>query len=129
MNINIKATGIELTPAIRDYTEKKVLVIEKYFDSNVETTAQVEVGKTTNHHKGGDVFRAEIKINGGGLDLYAFSEKDDLYAAIDLVKDELVRELKHAKGKNSKLFRKQQQAIKDALRGLPNRFKYFRKKD
>lgn len=129
MNINIKATGIELTPAIREYAEKKVSAIEKYLDAGIDTTAHVEVGKTTNHHKGGDVFRAEIKINGGGVDLYAVNEKDDLYAAIDLVKDELIRELQHSRGKNMKMFRRQQQAIKDALRGLPNRFKYFRKKD
>ncbi len=128
MNINIKATGIELTPAIREYAEKKVLALEKYISKDADTNVQIEVGKTTKHHKGGDVFRAEIKVIGAGLDLYAFTEKEDLYAAIDLAKDEVIRELQHSKGKNLKMFRRQQQAIKDALRELPNRFKYFRNK-
>jgi putative sigma-54 modulation protein len=129
MNINIKATGIELTPAIREYAEKKVSALEKYISKDTDTNIQIEVGKTTKHHKGGDVFRAEIRAIGAGLDLYAFSEKEDLYAAIDIAKDEVIKELQHSRGKNMKIFRRQQQAIKDALRGLPNRFKYFRKKD
>jgi len=129
MNINIKATGIELTPSIREYAEKKVASLDKYINKDADTNVQIEVGKTTKHHKGGDVFRAEIKVMGAGLDLYAFTEKEDLYAAIDLAKDEVIRELQHSRGKNLKMFRRQQQAIKDALRGLPNRFKYFRKKD
>ncbi len=128
MNINIKATNIELTPAIKEYVEKKIAFLNKYIEKNTDTDVQVEVGKTTKHHKSGDFFKAEIKIIGGGLNYYAVSEKDDLYAAIDLAKDEIIHELQHKKGKNMKLFRRQQQALKDTLRGLPDRFKYFRKK-
>ncbi len=128
MNINIKATNIELTPAIKDYVDKKIAVLHKYIEKENEPHVQVEVGKTSNHHKGGDIFRAEIKISGGGMNLYAVSEKNDLYAAIDIVKDELIHELQHKKGKNLKLFRRQQQALKNALRELPARFNYFKKR-
>ena len=41
----------------------------------------------------GGYFRAEIHITAGGEDYYAVVEKDDLYAAIDEVKDEIVHEL------------------------------------
>ena len=99
MKINIKATGIDLTPTISDYVTKKVSSIEKYLEPNPDVVAQVEVGKSTQHHQSGKVFRAEVHIIGGGLDLYAVSEKEDLYAAIDTVKDEITHALTHSKTK------------------------------
>ncbi len=129
MNINIKAKNIELTPSIREYAEKKVQALEKHIEKDADTNIFIEVGKTTKHHKGGDIFRAEIKIMGGGLNQYAVSEKEDLYAAIDIAKDEIIHEIEHEKGKNMKLFRRQQKAMKDVLRGLPSKFNYFKKKD
>jgi len=122
MKINIKATNIELTHAISDYVTKKVSMIEKYFDANPDAVAQVEVGKTTQHHKQGDVFRAEIHITGAGLDIYAASEQSDLYAAIDLVKDEIIRNSLQEKGKKETLARRGARVVKDMMRGL-NPFK------
>src|SRR3990167_6985227 len=88
MKINIKATGIELTQAISNYAYKKISSIEKYLDkkSGPDLVAQVEVGRSTRHHKTGNIFRAEVHITGAGLDLYAVSAMEDLYAAIDVVK-------------------------------------------
>src|SRR3989344_6284325 len=108
MKINIKATGIELTPAIADYVNKKVYSPEKYFTNDV--VAQVEVGKSTQHHKTGNVFKAEIHIVGGGFDAYAVSEQTDLYAAIDIVKDEITHTIVHSKNKKETLYRRGAQA-------------------
>ena len=126
MKINIKATGIELTPAISNYVNKKISSIEKYIDKkNVQATvAQVEVGKNTRHHKTGNVFRAEVHITGAGLDLYAVSEMDDLYAAIDIVKDEIIHSLVQVKGKKETLTRRGAKIIKNMLKGLAS----FRKR-
>lgn len=134
MNINIKATNIELTPAIYDYVEKKIGSISKYLQEGSEDiVAQVEVGKTTNHHKGGDIFRAEVHISGSGLNMYAMSETEDLYASVDKVKDEISEELKRNKEKRSALSRRGGQMVKDMLRGFSSgvkRFKFRRfKKD
>jgi putative sigma-54 modulation protein len=103
MKINIKATGISLTPSISEYTEKKVNMLEKFFDNN-EALVNVEVGKITKHHKSGDVFRAEIQAICNGQTYYAVSETEDLYASIDEVKDEIIREMtsKKKKAKQSK---------------------------
>jgi putative sigma-54 modulation protein len=117
MKINIKATGIELTPAISDYVQKKVSALHKYIH-NDDAVAQVEVGRTTQHHKTGEVFKAEVHITGAGLDLYAVSEHSDLYAAIDLVKDEITRNAVHEKGKRETLTRRGGQMVKNVLKGL-----------
>jgi len=117
MRINIKATGIELTPAISDYVHKKVTVLEKYIQ-NADAVALVEVGRSTQHHKSGEVFKAEVRLTGAGLDLYAVSEQADLYAAIDLVKDEVARKLMHEKGKKESLARRGGRKLKDVMKGL-----------
>lgn len=125
MKTNVKATSIELTPAISNYVHKKISVIEKYLDkNNTDTVAQVEVGKSTGHHKSGSVFRAEVHIVGGGLDLYAVSEKEDLYAAIDVVKDEIVHNIVQSKGKRQTLSRRGAELMKSMMKGL----KIFKKR-
>ncbi len=124
MKINIKATGIELTPAISGYAQKKIASIEKYLDKGmVDIVAQVEVGRSTRHHKAGNVFRAEVHIIGGGLDLYAVSEREDLYAAIDDVRDEIVHSAVQLRGKRETLTRKGAEIIKNVMKGIANSFK------
>jgi putative sigma-54 modulation protein len=122
MNINIKATGIELTPAIEDYAQKKVSALDKYLKNPESHIARVEIGRTTRHHKEGAIFRAEIHIS-GGIDIYAAREAEDLYAAIDMMEAEAARELQSTKGKRFKLLRRGQKAFKDAVRGIGNKFK------
>ena len=118
MRAQIKATEMALTPAIKDYAEKKVLSLEKFFKGSGEVLAQIEVGKTTRHHKSGNVFRAEISIRADGQNYYAVSEKDDLYAAIDEVKDEMAHEIVSSKSKKETLFRRGGAKIKAMLKRL-----------
>ena len=126
MKINIKATGIELTQAISDYVYKKISSIEKYLDkSNTDVIAQVEVGRSTRHHKTGNIFRAEVHITGMGLDLYAVSEMEDLYAAIDVVKDEIVHNVVQSKGKRQTLAKRGAGMMKNIMKG----FNFFKKKN
>lgn len=121
MNIQIKATGIELTPAISAYVEKRLDSIKKYFEEGKMPNMFVELGKESNHHKSGEIFRAEVRIGGAGQSFYAVSVADDLYAAVDLVKEEIVREITKVKGKRETLMRKGGRMIKDAMRYFTDR--------
>ncbi|MES2213915.1 MAG: ribosome-associated translation inhibitor RaiA [Patescibacteria group bacterium] len=118
MNIHIKATGIELTGAISDYVYKKIGAVEKYMGPRTAVDVFVEVGKPSAHHKSGDVFRAEVRMVGEGLNLVATKESDDLYKAIDLVENEVKRELSTEKGKSMAMLRRGQRAVKDMMRGF-----------
>ena|SRR3990167_383824 len=90
----IQAKNIELTEAIRSYAEEKVMSLEK-LTQGFEPAAKlmVEVGKTTNHHAKGEVFRAEMNLEIPGKMLRAEEVREDLYEAIDTAKDELRRQL------------------------------------
>ena len=76
---NIKATNIELTQEISDYLDKRLQSIEKLIDPN-DTSAifDVEVGKTTNHHQTGSIFRAEINLHIALKQFRATSEEETL---------------------------------------------------
>jgi putative sigma-54 modulation protein len=118
MNINTKTTNIEMTEAISNYVDKKVGMLQKFFNDTEEVLVNVEVGKTTKHHKSGDYFRAEIHLLVGGKDYYATAETDDLYASIDKVKDDISSELSSNKKKSLRLFRKGALKIKMILKGI-----------
>jgi ribosomal subunit interface protein len=120
MKINIKATGIDLTQAISDYVYKRLASMDKYLDkhNSGDAVAQVEVGKNTKHHKSGNIFRAEIHIIGANLDLYAVSEMEDLYAAIDVVRDEIIHNALQLKGKRETLARRGASMMKNMMKGL-----------
>ncbi|MDD5152698.1 MAG: ribosome-associated translation inhibitor RaiA [Candidatus Pacebacteria bacterium] len=118
MQIKIKATGIELTSAIETYVEEKLQSVEKFAIEHQEENPlmEVEIGKSTNHHRSGDVFRAEVNMQVLGKHFRVTSEKSDLYAAIDDLRDELVRGLRSYKGKERTMFRRGARIIKKMIR-------------
>ncbi|MDO8492258.1 MAG: ribosome-associated translation inhibitor RaiA [bacterium] len=117
MTINIKGTAIVLTPEISNYLRKRLEAIEKFLPKEGDAfIADVELGKTTNHHQTGDIFRAEINVHIGGKAFRAVSEKQDLYSAIDDMKDQIGRELASFKGKRLSIIRRSGQRLKNLLR-------------
>lgn len=117
MSINIKSTLIELTPALQDYTEKRLRTITKYTEG--DCLIEVEIGKTTNHHRNGEVYRAEVNVMTPlGKQYRAVSEKMDLYEAIDDIRSEIIREIKSGKSKNQTLFRRGSQKLKSLIKGM-----------
>jgi len=118
MQIKIKTTNIELTSALLAYVEEKINSVEKFAPPHAEEVllANVEIGMTTRHHNAGDIFCAEVMMTVRGKDYRAVSEKEDLYAAIDDVRNELVRELKSSKEKNRTLVRRGAGMLKNLIR-------------
>lgn len=119
MKMHIKATNLTVTPEISDYLQKKIDTLDKFIGDNTEEVlCDIELGKTTNHHRGGDVFGAEINIRKEGKYFRAVAEAETLYAAIDEMKDEIIRELTSHKSKQTTLVRRGGAMIKNMLRGF-----------
>lgn len=119
MKITIKATNLEVTPLIRDYAEKKVGILEKFLGTNSDNAlAAVELGLINHHHRSGDIFRAEVHLTdtATGEMFYAEAEKDDLYAAIDEMKDKAERECLSLKKKKLSSVKRGTGRLKDILR-------------
>jgi ribosomal subunit interface protein len=118
MKINIKTTTISLTPAISDYVEKNLSGIKKLLESDTTAQCDLELAKTTNHHKHGDIFKAEIHIVAKETNIYSSVEKEDLYAAIDEVRDEVIQTIKSSKEKKRSLFRRGGAQVKNIIKGI-----------
>jgi ribosomal subunit interface protein len=116
--MNIKTTGLELTPAISEYLDKRFEAIAKFFVDDSTAQIDVELAKTTNHHKNGDIFKAEVHIVAKGVNTYASSEKEDLYIAIDSVRDEVLRKVKSSNDKHRSLVRRGGAKIKNIIKGF-----------
>ena len=118
MNTNIKTTGVTLSPSISDYVTKRLKKIEKLLDKDTAVQCDIELGRASGHHHKGEIFKAEIHVVGSGKNCYASSEKEDLYAAIDDARDEILRELKAAKGKRISIIRRSGARVKNMIKGL-----------
>ncbi|GGE81734.1 putative sigma-54 modulation protein [Priestia taiwanensis] len=91
MQFNIRGENIEVTPAIREYVEKKISKIDRYFDATPE--AKVNLKVHADHQK------IEVTVPLPHLVLRAEEANNDLYAAIDLVTDKLERQIRKHKTK------------------------------
>lgn len=97
MKINLKATNMDLTPAIRAYVEEKLGGIDKYFDNMQQI--DVEVGKTTKGQNKGDLFFCEVNVSVPGKLLRYREETDDLYKSINNAKKGVKNEIQKYKEK------------------------------
>lgn len=113
---HLKSTGFEMTDAIGDYLEKKLLSIEKFVKKTEDAIARIELGRTTHHHHKGNVFRVEINLQYGDHKFRAEATTDDLYKSIDTVKDEIVAEITKANKKGRDMLMKGRQKIKAIIK-------------
>ncbi|EFL92300.1 putative ribosome-associated sigma 54 modulation protein [Candidatus Regiella insecticola LSR1] len=100
MQLNV--TGhhhLEITDPLRDFIEKKLSRLERYFDHINQVRVELRVEKTEH------IAEATVDVNGGKL--HATSEHpkqvhQDMYAAIDCLVDKLACQLKKHKDKLKK---------------------------
>lgn len=96
MRIVIKATRMNLTPPLREYIGKKMGALEKFlkrFEEVAEIEIEVEVARTTRHHRKGNVFYAEANARLPDTILRAEESAADIRAALDRVKKTLEQEI------------------------------------
>ena len=95
MITKVKGTGIELTDAIKQYVDEKFSDLTKFFD-NIQSM-DIDIGMRSQHHHKGKIFYAEINVLVPGREIRIVKDSEDLYKAIDKVRDHLKNELKEFK--------------------------------
>jgi putative sigma-54 modulation protein len=116
MNTNIKATNITLTDSISEYVAKRFQTIEKFLENDPTVRVDIELARTTAHHKSGDIFKAEIHIVGQHRDIFVTVEKSDLYAAIDALRDDVHNRVAESKDRRISFVRKGGAKVKNIIR-------------
>lgn len=96
MIINIKSQKLEVTDSIKSYIETKMTRLEKYFTNHSDINANVLI-KIHNEIK-----TIEVTIPAKQLMLRAEESNGDLYAAVDLIVDKLVGQIRKNKSRIKK---------------------------
>ncbi len=99
MNFTIRGENIQVTDALREYVEKKVGRLSRYFD----TPASLDVNVTMHVLRGEGTIEVTMQLT--GVILRAEETDNDMYAAIDLVTEKLERQIRKHKTKLSRKLR------------------------
>jgi putative sigma-54 modulation protein len=91
MKIIIRGKHIEITDAIRNYVEKRLSKVDKYFDHILEVIVTLSVEKNRQI--------VEVTLQAKRALIRAELETDDMYTSIDKVVDKLERQIKKYKEK------------------------------
>lgn len=89
----IYGKNVEVTEALRDYVNKKVGRVGRYFHDDQRLQAQV----TLSVQRGRHIVEVTLPLPQNGLLIRAEEESDDMYASIDLVVDKLERQIRKYK--------------------------------
>ncbi|WP_337104022.1 ribosome hibernation-promoting factor, HPF/YfiA family [Paenibacillus sp. YIM B09110] len=99
MMYNIRGQRFQVTDALRDYVEKKLSRLERYFETPVASEINVTLSVTKGQHT------VEVTIPLVGVMLRAEEKSEDMYASIDVVVDKLERQIRKHKTKVNRKFR------------------------
>ncbi|MFD0590677.1 ribosome hibernation-promoting factor, HPF/YfiA family [Paenibacillus sp. GCM10027627] len=99
MMYNIRGQRFQVTEALREYVEKKLSRLERYFETPIASEITVTLSVTKGQHI------VEVTIPLVGVMLRAEEKSEDMYASIDLVVDKLERQIRKHKTKVNRKFR------------------------
>lgn len=85
MQINVSGHHVEITSALRNYIQEKFSRLERHFDQITNTDVTLIIEK--------QIQKAEANVHVAGATLFATSESEDMYAAIDTLTDKLDRQI------------------------------------
>ncbi|MBX6378814.1 MAG: ribosome-associated translation inhibitor RaiA [Clostridia bacterium] len=98
MDIAIRTKNIDLTPALREYVEKKLGRLDRYFSRPVSAQVAMEVSRGRH--------LVEVTVFLDGLLLRAEEAEADMYASVDLVIDKLLRQVRKYKTRVNRKLRR-----------------------
>jgi len=91
MKIKITGRKIDVSDKLRDYAEKRISKLEKYFQQLIDTHLILSVEKLDH--------TAELVMNGDAVQFHAREKAADLYSAIDLLVDKMESQVTRYKDK------------------------------
>ncbi|MBU0574594.1 MAG: ribosome-associated translation inhibitor RaiA [Candidatus Margulisbacteria bacterium] len=114
MQVNIQGHGIELTPYLRDYALKKLKRVTEFY-SNIQKMEIVLDARKIKSDKRAQVTEVSIWVAGKKV-LHAAQGGEDMYASIDMVYEEIKKQLIKHKDKHVKEARREGREIKELSR-------------
>ena len=109
----------EVTLEITSKTQRKLLALKKYLGkTDAPTQVYVELGRATEAHLNGEVWRTQINLDLRGKRYHTDKTAETLLASIDMAVKDLEAELRKAKQKHESLLRQGGSLVKSIMRGF-----------
>lgn len=89
MKLDLTGLGIDVTEGIREYTEKKVQKLDKFFDKDTIVHVTFSAKKENQN--------VDIRIEEKGKTFMAEEKTHDVYAGIDLLIDKILGQIRKQK--------------------------------
>ena len=99
MKLTVRGKNLEVTAALREYIEKRVEKLSRYFETPVTVQVVLSVEKEER--------KVEMTCFVESVVLRGVENHADMYAAIDLVVDKIIRQIHKHKTRLAKRFRKE----------------------
>ena len=118
MRVSIHQKNLEITPALSDFINSKLVKPLERRLKNFEKLSpllEIEVARTTRHHHKGKVYHAEANLTLGGDLLRAEVDDQDIRTACDLLEKELLGELSRHLDKQRSTAKKTGRFVKNAV--------------
>jgi len=122
MRVILKTKNIKITRKLTEYINKKIEHLERFVvplhdkkgpqKKKTLNEIRLELERTTQHHKKGVIFRVEAQMRLPGKIVDAEAVTDDIFVALDEVKDELQRQVKQYRKKKMSQSKRQARLIK-----------------
>lgn len=109
MNLLIRGDRLEVTEALKEYANKKLSRLEKYFESPLASDVHVTMTVVRGLHS------VEVTITLPNVLLRAEEKSEDMYASIDAVVDKLERQIRKHKTKVNRKLR-QERGMRDIFK-------------
>ena len=130
MHVSIRQKNLEVTPALKNYIEVKILKpLRRLLKLNIEKELpilELEFGRTTRHHHKGRVYHAEANLSLDGKLLRAEVDEEDIRAACDLLEEELEKQIMTYKSRTQAQNRRGARRVKKDLR-MDSAARFYRK--
>jgi len=98
MKVNVSGKNFNVTKALKEYAEKKVGKLERFFDTEVDAQVTLSVEK--------DRHIVEVTMPLNGMLLRGETETNDMYSSIDVVVDKLEKQIEKYKTKIARSIKK-----------------------
>lgn len=123
MRVSIRRKNLEITSPLQVYIQSK---LEKPLERILKTMhgsdlpmLQIEVERSTKHHRKGTVYRAEATLSLEKKVFFAEVSSEDIRSAIDLLGEEMEREIQGFKSRKMALLKRGARRAKKDMRFDP----------
>jgi len=96
VELQITGTNTEITPAVRNYVERKLGRLNRHLPGVLESKIEISEEKTKSPQQR---FVVRVTVNGSNTRLHGEERGGDLFKAIDKVAAIMTRQMEHRKGK------------------------------